>query len=64
MIPLQINMFIYKFLFVLSFVYTLRYLFELIIKLILPNSEQMKVTKVEGLFIYLAIAYIITFLIT
>lgn len=49
------------FLFVLSIVYSLRYIAEFVIKLIQEESEPMKLSKVEGIFLYFAISYIITY---
>jgi len=59
----MINLFLYKFLLVLSLVYVFRYIAELAVKLFLPESEPIKATKTEITFLYVAIAYIITYLI-
>jgi len=59
---LMIDLFIYKFLFVLSSIYIVKYLLELIVRLFQDDVEPIKVSKVEGIFYYLAIAYIITFI--
>ncbi len=59
----MINIFILKFLFVLSILYNLKYLLELIVRLFQTDVEPIKITKVEGIFYYLAISYIITYLI-
>jgi hypothetical protein len=58
----MIDLFIYKFLFVLSSIYIVKYLLELIVRLFQDDVEPIKVSKVEGIFYYLAIAYIITFI--
>ena len=60
----MISQFLYKFLFVLSFTYIAKYFLELVIKLILTESTPIKISKVEGVFYYLAVSYIITFLLT
>ena len=59
----MINIFILKFLFVLSILYNVKYLIELIIRLFQSDVEPIKMTKVEGVFYYLTISYIITYLI-
>ena len=58
----MLSEFIYKFLFVLSILYLVKYFLELVVKLILPESTPIKISKIEGVFYYLAISYIITFL--
>ena len=58
----MIDLFIYKFLFVLSILYIVKYILELIIRLFQNDVDPIQVTKVEGIFYYLAIAYIITFI--
>ena len=58
----MINLFIYKFLFVLSTLYIVKYLLEVVIRLFQDDVDPIKITKVEGIFYYLAIAYIITFI--
>jgi hypothetical protein len=51
------------FVFVLSFVYTLKFIFEFIIKLFQSEPVPMAVTKVNEVFLYLSISYIITYFI-
>lgn len=61
MMEMMISSFIYKFLFVLSIIYVLKYIIELTIRLFQTEVEPIKITKTEGVFYYLAISYIITF---
>jgi hypothetical protein len=49
------------FLFVLSIVYSLRYIFEFVIKLTQEDSQPIKLSKVEGILLYIASSYIITY---
>jgi hypothetical protein len=49
------------FLFVLSVVFTLRYVFEFVFKLFVAESTPMKLSKIEGVFLYFAVSFIITF---
>jgi hypothetical protein len=49
------------FLFVLSIIYSLRYIFEFVFKLTQEDSQPMKLSKVEGIFLYFATSYIITY---
>ena len=51
------------FLFILSIIYTIRFLFEFVIRLFQQEPVPMKVQKVEEIAIYLSISYIITYLI-
>lgn len=51
------------FLFILSIIYTIRFLFEFVIRLFQQEPVPMKVQKVEEIVIYLSISYIITYLI-
>jgi hypothetical protein len=52
------------FLFILSIIFVLRYLIELIFKfLIIEEPNPIVVTNTEEVFLYLSISYIITFLI-
>ena len=61
----MITTFIFKFLFVLSITFiTLRFGLDLIAKFTDENPEPINVTKTERVFIYVAFAYIITFLIS
>jgi|694.fasta_scaffold39382_12 hypothetical protein len=48
---------------VLSFVYSLRFILEFIIKLIQEEPVPMKINKVNEIFLYLSLSYIITSLI-
>ena len=52
------------FLFVLSFVFILRFLFEFLLQLREENPKTILITKTERVFIYLSISYIITFFLT
>lgn len=49
------------FFFVLSFVYTLKFVFEFVVKLFQTEPVPMKVSKVNETFLYLSISYIITY---
>lgn len=49
------------FLFVLSLIYSLRFVSEFVIKLAQESPEPMSVSKVEQTFLYFSVAYIITF---
>jgi hypothetical protein len=49
------------FLFVLSTIFSLRYVFEFVVKLIMNNTEPIKLSKVEGVLLYLSTSYIITY---
>ena len=61
----MITTFIFKFLFILSITFiVLRFGFDLIAKFTDENPEPINVTKIERVFIYMAFAYIITFLIS
>jgi hypothetical protein len=51
------------FLFVLSIVFTLRFVVEFIIKLFQEEPQPMEVSSVKEVFIYLALSYIITYII-
>jgi hypothetical protein len=50
--------------FVLSLIFLLKFIFEFVSKLRDENPKAMDVSKTELSFIYLSIAYIITFIIT
>jgi hypothetical protein len=52
------------FLFVLSITYNLRFIVEFVIKLTQENPEPMKITSTEKVFVYFALSYIITYLLT
>lgn len=62
MMGIMISSFIYKFLFVLSIIFVFKYILELVIRLFQTEVEPIKITKTEGVFYYLAISYIITFI--
>lgn len=49
------------FLFVLSLIYTLRFLFEFVFKLTQENPEPLVIKEIEKVFLYLTSAYIITY---
>jgi hypothetical protein len=49
------------FLFVLSIIYTLRFIFEFIMKLTQENPEPLVIKEVEKVFLYFSSAYIITY---
>ncbi len=49
------------FLFVLSLVFTIRFLIEFVIKLVQDNPTPMSVSKINESLLYLTIAYIITY---
>ena len=49
------------FLFVLSIIYTLRFVVEFAIKLPQENPEAMDVSSIEKVFIYFALSYFITY---
>ena len=51
------------FLLVLSLVYLLRFAIEFLLKLRDENPKPIEITKVNQVFIYLAISYVITFII-
>ncbi len=51
------------FLFILSLVFTLRFVIEFIVKLFQEEPQPMEVNSVKEVFIYLAISYIITYII-
>jgi hypothetical protein len=50
------------FLFVLSLIYTLRFIFEFVFKLTQENPEPLVVKELEKVFLYLSSAYIITYI--
>ena len=52
------------FLFVLSIIYTLRFMVELAIRLLQDNPDPISVKKYEQYIQYFALSYIITFLLT
>jgi len=52
------------FLMVLSTIYVMRFCIEFFIKFFSDEPSVLKLTKVETIFVYIAVSYIITFLIT
>ena len=52
------------FLFVLSIIYTLRFIAELGIRLFQEDPEAISLTKLEQFYQYVALSYIITYLLT
>ena len=52
------------FLFILSIIYTLRFMVELAIRLLQDNPDPISVKKYEQYIQYFALSYIITFLLT
>lgn len=52
------------FLFVLSIIYTLRFVVELVIRLFQDNPEPMTLSKLEQFYQFVALSYIITFILT
>lgn len=49
------------YLFVLSLIYSLRFVFELIMKLRDENPEKMEISKTDKIILYFTSAYIITY---
>jgi len=52
------------FLFVLSIIYTIRFVVELIIRLIQDNPDPITLSKLEQFYQFVALSYIITFILT
>lgn len=52
------------FLFVLSIIYTFRFILELLIKLFQDNPDRLNLTKLEQFYQCLALSYIITYILT
>ena len=50
------------FLFVLSLIYTLRFVFEFVLKLLQENPEPLILKEIEKTFLYFTSAYIITYI--
>ena len=50
------------FLFVLSLIYTLRFVFEFVLKLLQENPEPLVLKEIERTFLYFTSAYIITYI--
>ena len=59
----QISIFIYKFLFVLSIVYIIRFVIETALKILSEDTTPLNTNKLEIIFLYFAISYFITYLI-
>jgi hypothetical protein len=51
------------FLFILSLIFTMRFILEFIMKFFQDEPEPINITKYDIVFIYLTISYIITFII-
>lgn len=49
------------FLFILSLVFTIRFVIEFVIKLVQDNPTPMSISKINESLLYLTIAYIITY---
>lgn len=49
------------FLFILSCIYSFRYIIEFFIKILQENPEQMEIEKTNQVFLYFSSAYIITY---
>lgn len=49
------------FLFVLSLIYTLRFIFEFVFKLTQENPEPLVIKEIEKIFLYLSSSFIITY---
>lgn len=62
MTQISINMVLFKFLLILSIIYMVRYLGEFIVKLLQDNPEPLEISKTETVFLYVAISYIITYI--
>jgi hypothetical protein len=52
------------FLFVLSIIYTLRFVVELVIRLFQDNPDPIQLSKLEQFYQFVALSYIITFILT
>lgn len=62
MTQISINMALFKFLLVLSVVYVVRFVAQFVIELIQDNPQPLELTKTETMFMYMAISYIITYI--
>jgi hypothetical protein len=49
------------FVLVLSILYSITFTADFVLKLVQENPEPMKISKLDGTFLYLAISYIITY---
>jgi hypothetical protein len=49
------------FVLVLSILYSITFTVDFVLKLVQENPEPMKISKLDGTFLYLAISYIITY---
>ena len=52
------------FLFVLSVIYNLKFIIELTVRLFQDNPEPMRLSKLEQFYQFVALSYIITFILT
>ena len=52
------------FLFVLSVIYNLKFIIELTVRLFQDNPEPMRLSKLEQFYQFIALSYIITFILT
>jgi hypothetical protein len=50
------------FIFVLSVVFVLRFIFQFVYELTRENPEQLKLKETEKIFLYFAVSYIITYI--
>lgn len=62
MTQISISIVLFKFLLVLSIIYVVRFIAEFGIKLLQDNPEPLEITKTETVFMYMAISYIITYI--
>ena len=62
MTQISINIALFKFLLVLSTIYVVRFVVEFGIKLLQDNPEPLEISKTETVFMYMAISYIITYI--
>ena len=62
MTQISINIVLFKFLLVLSIIYVVRFIAEFVIKLLQENPTPLEISKTETVFIYMAISYIITYI--
>lgn len=63
MLQPQIDNFILTFLLILSLVFVSKFVAQFVIKLILNDDTPINLTKTEIVFMYLAISYILTYII-
>jgi hypothetical protein len=62
MTQISINIVLFKFLLILSIVYVIRFIVEFVFKLVQDNPEPLEISKTETMFMYMAISYIITYI--